>query len=130
MRDLRPSSSSTTTLSFPQAVRGALDAERAARVVGGCATATTALSLCETLQPDVALLDLRLPDRDGRSLLLDLRVRVPTTRILVITGLSEWTVARGVLRAGALGFRVKDMTGEQICVAVAAVVRGEVVLSP
>jgi len=69
-------------------VRGLLEAERDIRVIGEAGTASDALASIPALRPDVAVLDVRLPDGDGVSVCREVRSRVPEVACLMFTGFS------------------------------------------
>ncbi|MDI6099306.1 response regulator transcription factor [Actinoplanes sp. NEAU-A12] len=99
-------------------------------VVGEAATGPQALEQAALLRPDVILLDIQMPGRDGIAVTAALRAEPDPPRIVVITtfGLDEYL--HRALAAGADGFLLKDAPAETIQEAVRAAHRGEAVLSP
>ncbi len=97
-------------------------------VVGEAADGEAAIALAEREQPDVMLLDIRMPRCDGIEAAQRIRQIAPMTRIALLTthDLPE-LVARGV-QAGASGFLLKDASAEEVCAAVRAVARGQIIL--
>jgi two-component system nitrate/nitrite response regulator NarL len=97
---------------------------------------TTATSGREALEkvrehvPDVALLDLGLPDLDGLAVLHALKRENNPARIVILSAHSDGTTVFSALAAGASGYLSKESTRTQIFEAVRAVARGEVVISP
>src|SRR4051812_24749129 len=84
-----------------------LSSDSRIEIVGAAATAKEALMLARRTLPDVALVDLRLPDMTGEELTRELRARFPSTAVIVLTTyLSEETV-RGALKAGAAAYGTK-----------------------
>lgn len=77
-------------------------------VVGEAGSAAEALEAAEELQPDVALVDVGLPDGDGFSLTPLLRRRSRTTRIVLFSSDADQTNMAAAVRAGAVGFLPKD----------------------
>lgn len=75
--------------------------------VGEAATGDEAIALFEQLQPDVVLLDLKLPDRDGISVIEAIRGKHPNARIIVLTTYTGDVQARRALKAGAAGYLLK-----------------------
>jgi len=70
-------------------VRGLLDAEPDIRVIGEAGTAATALTQIPALRPDVAVLDVRLPDGDGVSVCREVRSQIPGVACLMFTALGN-----------------------------------------
>jgi two-component system nitrate/nitrite response regulator NarL len=81
-------------------------------------------------QPDLLVLDLRLPDTDGLTLLRSLRAEGITTPALVLTMSDSETDLAAALRAGVRGYLLKDMEPEDIARAIATAARGELVVAP
>jgi DNA-binding NarL/FixJ family response regulator len=77
-------------------------------VLGAAADGESAVSLCEKLEPSVALVDLRMPGLSGLAVLERLRHRVPGTKLLVYTGIPDQTLVTHALEAGAHGVIQKD----------------------
>ena len=89
-------------------------AEPDMEVCGEAANANEALRLVETLQPDIAILDLGLDDSSGFSLLKDMQSRGSPTKVLVVSGRDETLYAHRCVRAGAFGFLNKGLALEEI----------------
>lgn len=94
-------------------------------LVGESARGAELLSLVEKHQPDLALLDLALPDIDGVQALRRLRLHGKPTPVLVVTGASSSFRLRNAIEAGANGFLSKSASPEELVRAVTTVVRGE-----
>ncbi|MFE9001706.1 response regulator [Streptomyces sp. NPDC007875] len=89
-----------------------------------------ALDLVERYDPDVALVDLRMPVLDGVATTAEIVARYPRTRVLILTTYdTDAEIERGV-EAGAIGYLLKDTTREQLVDAIHAAARGETVLAP
>lgn len=84
----------------------------------------------EANTPDLALIDLALPGKDGIDLIKELRDTYPDLRMLALSMHEESVYAERVLRAGAHGYVMKHMPGIQIIEAIRTVLRGEVFVSP
>lgn len=99
-------------------------------VVGEAANGLDAVQLCRRLQPDVALLDVRMPQVDGIEAARQILASCESTAVLVLTtfDLDEYVYA--ALKAGVSGFLLKDANREQIAGAVRAVAGGETLLAP
>jgi DNA-binding NarL/FixJ family response regulator len=99
-------------------------------VAGEAANGREAVLLAKELQPDVVLMDVRMPELDGIEATRRLRQAGVEARVLVLTtfDLDEYVYA--ALRAGASGFLLKDAPREQLVTAVRTVARGEALLAP
>jgi two-component system nitrate/nitrite response regulator NarL len=94
-----------------------------------CATGEQALAAIRDRQPDVAVLDLRLPDHDGIEILRRLRADGQTaTRVLMLSASDDGASVYGSIAAGAGGYLVKDADRDAICAAVVDVAAGRTVL--
>jgi DNA-binding NarL/FixJ family response regulator len=107
-----------------------LAAEHSIEVVGEAGDGRAALALIEEVDPDVALIDLRMPRLDGVATTAEIVARHPRTRVLILTTYdTDADIERGV-EAGAIGYLLKDTTREQLVDAIHAAARGETVLAP
>jgi DNA-binding NarL/FixJ family response regulator len=99
-------------------------------IVGEAADGREAVRLAKELQPDVVLMDVRMPELDGIEATRRLRQAGVDARVLVLTtfDLDEYVYA--AVRAGASGFLLKDAPREQLVAAVQTVARGEALLAP
>lgn len=104
-------------------------AEKDLRVWGEAGTAGEAMSLCEDACPDLATVDLTLPDKNGLELIKDLRARHPNLNFLVVSMHDEMMYAERVLRAGAKGYIMKQEAPEKLISAIRLILRGDVFLS-
>lgn len=107
-----------------------LATEPGIEVVGEATSGAEALALALRTQPDVAVLDIRMPDLDGIEATRLLQAQLPATRVLVVTmfHLDEYVLA--ALRAGASGYLLKDAGPDALVDAVRTVARGDALLSP
>ena len=99
-------------------------------VIGAAADGNEAVELCVRLQPDVALLDLRMPNLDGAGATAQLRTEAPTVHVLVLTTYADDDAILPALRAGAKGYLTKDVPAERLIAAVREVANGQMVLDP
>jgi DNA-binding NarL/FixJ family response regulator len=101
------------------------------QVVGEAGTAAEALARIPALRPDVAILDVRLPDGDGVSVCRDVRSAVsPPPACLMLTSYSDDEALFGALMAGASGYLLKQVTGTDLVGAVRTVAAGGSLLDP
>jgi DNA-binding NarL/FixJ family response regulator len=99
-------------------------------VVGVARTGREAVSLVHDLQPDVVVMDLRMPDLDGVEATRRITTASPHVAVLVLTMFDDDDLVFAAMRAGARGFLLKDADDRQVAAAVAAVGRGEAIFGP
>ena len=99
-------------------------------VIGEAADGREAVQLAKQLQPDVILMDVRMPELDGIEATRRLRQAGVEARVLVLTTFDLDEYVYGAIRAGASGFLLKDAPREQLVTAVRTVARGEALLAP
>ncbi|GGY19624.1 response regulator [Streptomyces djakartensis] len=99
-------------------------------IVGEAGDGRAALELVERHQPDVALVDLRMPVLDGVATTTEIVARFPRTRVLILTTYDTDAEIERAVEAGAIGYLLKDTTREQLADAIHAAARGETVLAP
>lgn len=114
---------------FREGVRFTL--ERAGiRVVGEAADGDQAIALADELEPDVVVMDLAMPGRDGLAATADLVARGCRARVLVLTMSGEDAAVLAAVRAGALGYVVKGVGPGEVVSAVRAAAAGHAVFGP
>lgn len=106
-----------------------LGAQPDVRVAGSFATATEALRFVAQTPPDVAVLDIALPGLDGIEAAKRIQDQAPETRILMLSMHASAEFVYQALRAGALGYVLKDSAGDEVVTAVRAVYEGRRYLS-
>ena len=106
-------------------LKGLLEAEADIDVVGEAGTSESAIARIKALQPDVALLDIRLPDGDGVSLCREIRSALPGTACLMLTAYSDDQALMGAIMAGAAGYVMKQTLGPELVGAVRTVAAGK-----
>ena len=99
-------------------------------VLGAAADGVEAVDLCVRLRPEVALLDLRMPNLDGAGATARLREVAPSISVLVLTTYADDDAILPALRAGAKGYLTKDVPAERLIAAVRDVANGQTVLDP
>ncbi|MFB7462269.1 response regulator [Streptomyces sp. NPDC056224] len=107
-----------------------LDAEPGIVVVGEAATAGQALARGPAVRPDVAVLDVRLPDGDGITVCRELRSRMPELACLMLTSFDDEDALLDAIMAGAAGYVLKQIKGSDLVSAVRTVATGQSMLDP
>ncbi|MFE7123829.1 response regulator [Streptomyces sp. NPDC057617] len=111
-------------------VRDLLDAEPGIAVVGEAGTAEQALARGPALRPDVAVLDVRLPDGDGITVCRELRSAMPGLACLMLTSFDDDDALLDAIMAGAAGYVLKEIKGSALVSAVRTVASGQSMLDP
>jgi two-component system response regulator DevR len=106
-------------------LKNLLEAEDGIEVVGEAGTAAAGLSRMTALRPDVALLDVRLPDGDGVTVCREIRSALPATSCLMLTAYGDDQALLGAIMAGAAGYVMKQASGSELVSAVRAVAAGQ-----
>ena len=107
-----------------------LEAEPDLTVVGEAATAAEALARVPAVRPDVAVLDVRLPDGDGVTVCRELRSQLPDLRCLMLTSFADDDALFDAIMAGASGYVLKQIRGTDLVGAVRTVASGQSLLDP
>ena len=111
-------------------VRDLLEAEPDIKVVGEAGTAESALARIPALHPDVAVLDVRLPDGDGVTVCREIRSRMPEVACLMLTSFGDDDALFDAIMAGAAGYVLKQIRGTDLVGAVRTVASGQSLLDP
>jgi DNA-binding NarL/FixJ family response regulator len=111
-------------------LRGVLDGLEGIAVVGEAADGRKALELVEALQPDILMTDIGMPVLDGLALTTLVARDFPQTRVMILSMHTADEYADRALRAGAVGYLIKDSGTTELEPAIRAVARGESFLSP
>jgi len=107
-----------------------LTADPTIDIVGEASTGREAIEQTHRHDPDVVLMDVRMPDLDGIAATQELTTTAPRTRILILTTFEQDDYIFGGLRAGASGFLLKRTRPEELIAAVHTIAAGESLLSP
>jgi DNA-binding NarL/FixJ family response regulator len=99
-------------------------------VVGEAADGAEALRKARELIPDVVLMDLLMPEMDGITATALIKRELPDTEVLALTSVLEDASVVGAVRAGAIGYLLKDTKAEALCQAIKAAAAGQVQLTP
>jgi len=117
-------------LLFREGIRLILSVYPDINVVGEAGDGEEALRLASAVRPDVALMDLKMPKLDGVATTRRLRVALPTCRVVALTTFDDDEYVFEALRAGAVGYLLKDSSSERLVDAIRAAARGESLLQP
>ncbi|POG47577.1 DNA-binding response regulator [Streptomyces sp. ZL-24] len=109
-------------------VHDLLEDEPGITVIGEAATAEQALVRAPALRPDVAVLDVRLPDGDGVTVCRELRSTIPDLACLMLTSFDDEEALLDSIMAGAAGYVLKQIQGSDLVTAVRTVARGQSLL--
>ena len=115
---------------FRKGLRALLSAIPNTELVGEVTSGEEAVRLAEQLQPDVVLMDLRMPGGGGLEAIRRIVTTSPHIRILVVTMFEDDDSVFAAMRAGARGYVLKDMDDEDIGRAIVAVGNGDAIFSP
>jgi DNA-binding NarL/FixJ family response regulator len=115
---------------FREGLRTLFSVQPDLKVVGEAANGEEAVELAARLKPDVVLMDLRMPVLDGAAATRRIAEHHPQCRVIVLTTFDDDEAVFEGLRAGAVGYLLKDASSEKLFEAVRAAARGESFLSP
>jgi len=109
-------------------LRSMLDGARGLALVGEASNGRAALARCQELQPDLALLDVRMPELDRLAATRAIKQVCPTTCVLIVTTHENQGELLAARKAGAAGYVLKDTTRQELLTAIWRVLRGEAIL--
>jgi DNA-binding NarL/FixJ family response regulator len=113
-----------------EGLRTLLELEHGFEVVGEAANGQSALDAYAELMPDVVLMDIRMPGMDGVEATRRLCTRWPETRVIILTTFDDDANVFEGLRAGAVGYLLKDLSGQELAHAVRTVYQGGGLIEP
>src|SRR4051794_7255247 len=113
-----------------QGLRSLIEVEDDLEVVGEASTAEQALTRVPLVKPDVAVLDVRLPDGDGIEVCRELRSQNPEIACLMLTSFSDDEALFSAIMAGAAGYLLKQIRGTQLVEGIRTVANGGSLLDP
>jgi two-component system, NarL family, response regulator LiaR len=99
-------------------------------MVGEAADGESAVELCGRVFPDVILMDIVMPDVDGVTATHLIRRRFPTVQVIALTSFREVGLVQSALKAGAIGYLLKDVLADELAQAIRAAHAGQGTLSP
>jgi DNA-binding NarL/FixJ family response regulator len=111
-------------------LRGMLQSQPDFEIVGEASDGAAAYQLAVTLQPQLILMDLRMPVLDGVTAIRQIKSQVPQIQVLVLTTYDSDADILPAIEAGATGYLLKDTSREDLFSAIRAAARGETVLTP
>ncbi len=113
-----------------QGLRMFLALEAELEVVGEAVNGAEAVEQARALRPDVVLMDLLMPVMDGIAATTAIRAELPDTEVIALTSVLEDVSVVGAVRAGAIGYLLKDTQSDELCRAIKAAAAGQVQLAP
>jgi two-component system, NarL family, response regulator LiaR len=113
-----------------QGLRMFLSLDPDLEIVGEAANGVEAVQMAHALRPEVVLMDLLMPVMDGIAAITQLRRELPDIEIVALTSVLEDTAVMGAIRAGAIGYLLKDTEADELRKAIKAAAAGQVQLSP
>jgi DNA-binding NarL/FixJ family response regulator len=111
-------------------LRTLLELEHDLKVVGEAEEGEAALQLYQAVQPDVVLMDVRMPGMDGVEATRQMLLRWPEAKVIILTTFDDETYIFDGLRAGALGYLLKDVSGQELADAIRQVAQGGALIQP
>jgi two-component system nitrate/nitrite response regulator NarL len=111
---------------FREGLRKLLDAENDVTIVGEASSGSEAVQLLAKLKPDILLLDLRMPDRDGLSVLEEVNFEASSTRVIVLTATEDDREVVRAMRLGARGVVLKQSASDLLLKSIRKVHAGEI----
>ena len=99
-------------------------------VVGEAGTAAESVIMARQLQPDVVVMDIRLPDGNGVEACREIRDGLPETKVIMLTSYADEEAVIGSIMAGASGYLLKQTRGQSLAEAIERVAQGESLLDP
>ncbi|MBK7456390.1 MAG: response regulator transcription factor [Anaerolineales bacterium] len=111
-------------------LRMTIEAEKDMQVAADAENGSQVLSLIKKHKPDIVLMDMQMPEMDGVDALKQLRVEFPALPVLILTTFSDDAHVYAALRAGASGFLLKEMNGDELVSAIRGAAQGKPQLHP
>jgi NarL family two-component system response regulator LiaR len=99
-------------------------------IIGEARDGCEAVNLCGELKPDVVLMDLVMPRMDGVTAAKEIHTRWPQVKIIALTSFQEKELVHDVLKAGALGYLLKNVTGDELAQAISRAYFGRLTVAP
>lgn len=112
-----------------QGLRMYLQLDPELEIVGEASNGKEALDMAGKLQPDIILMDILMPVMDGLEATTAILRQYPDTKVIALTSVLDDAIIRQVIRAGAIGYLLKDTASDELCQAIHAASAGQVQLS-
>ncbi len=109
---------------------GFIEAYDDLELVGEAPDGEAALTMCDSLQPDVVLMDLVMPNMDGAEATAKIRAKCPDIQVIALTSFKEEDLVQRALRAGAIGYLLKNISADALAEAIRAAHEGKPTLAP
>jgi NarL family two-component system response regulator LiaR len=113
-----------------EGLRAIIDSKADMEVVGEAVDGVEAVLLAKNLQPDVILMDIIMPHKDGIEAINEIMQENPQTKILVLTSYTEDEKVFAAIKAGAIGYVLKETTPSDLLQAIRGIHRGDSILHP
>lgn len=113
-----------------QGLRMFLSLDPELEIIGEAANGAEGVRLARELGPDVVLMDLLMPEMDGVTAIGIIRRELPEVEVIALTSVLEDNAVFGAIRAGAIGYLLKDTEADELCRVIKAAGAGQVQLSP
>ncbi|MFN8445446.1 MAG: response regulator transcription factor [Caldilineaceae bacterium] len=113
-----------------QGLKMFLELDADLQIIGEAENGEQAVQLAAQLHPDVVLMDLLMPVMDGITATAAIRRNTPDTEVIALTSVLEDASVMAAMRAGAIGYLLKDTRAEELCRSIKAAAAGQVQLSP
>jgi NarL family two-component system response regulator LiaR len=110
--------------------RALIESEPGMELVGEAKDGIEAVELADRLQPDVILMDLHMPKKDGIEATSEIKGKNPESRILVLTSFNDDEKVYSAIKAGAMGYLLKDSSPQKILKSIRKVYQGETSIGP
>ena len=110
--------------------RALIETEQGMELVGEAIDGIEAVELADKLQPDVILMDLHMPKKDGVEAIMEIKGENPESRILVLTSFNEDEEVYAAIKAGAMGYLLKDSSPQKILKSIRKIYQGETSIGP
>lgn len=111
-------------------LRALLSTDARIEIVGEAGTAAAGVELCGRIQPEIVLLDIRLPDGTGFDVCRAVLQKQPELRVLMLTSMVDDTLVDEAIRSGAHGYLLKEVNGRELVQAIVDVAAGKSILDP
>ncbi|MGA2820325.1 MAG: response regulator transcription factor [Anaerolineales bacterium] len=111
-------------------LKSLLERHHGFEIVAEASTAREAVEKCVAYKPDVVVMDIRLPGGSGIEACQEITQRLPDTKVIMLTSYAEDEMLFSAIRAGAVGYVLKQIGGQDLVRAIEAVGRGEALLDP